>query len=109
MTLTNEKTSLQILLCRKSLQGPYHCSELHSLLSNCRINFDVIGITESRLKHNQKALQNINIPNYNIERCLTEGPNGGALGHIQKKKVAIRDIVKIEKSQIFVLFENEAL
>ena len=35
---------------------PYHCSELHSLLSNCRINFNIIGITESRLKRNQKAL-----------------------------------------------------
>ena len=28
-------------------------------------------------------------------------------GHVQKKKVALRDIAKIEKSQIFVLFENE--
>ena len=28
-------------------------------------------------------------------------------GHVQKK-VALRDIAKIEKSQIFVLFENEA-
>ena len=28
---------------------------------------------------------------------------------IFKKKVALHDIVKIEKSQIFVLFENEAL
>ena len=51
---------------------PYHCSELHSLLSNCRINFDIIWITESRLKRNQKALQNIDIPNYNIEHCPTE-------------------------------------
>ena len=32
---------------------PYHCSELHSLLSNCTINFDIIGITEFRLKRNQ--------------------------------------------------------
>ena len=46
---------------------PYHCSELHSLLSNCRINFDIIGITESRLKRNQKALENIDLPNYIIE------------------------------------------
>ena len=28
---------------------PYHCSELHSLLSNCRINFDIIGLTESTI------------------------------------------------------------
>ena len=26
---------------------PYHCSELHPLLSECNIDFDVIGITES--------------------------------------------------------------
>ena len=29
-------------------------------------------------------------------------------GHVQKKKVALRDIAEIKKSQIFVLFENEA-
>ena len=29
-------------------------------------------------------------------------------GHVQKKKVALRDIAEIEKSQTFVLFENEA-
>ena len=52
---------------------PYHCSELHSLLSNCRINFDIIGITESRLNRNQKVLQNIDIPNYSIENFPTEG------------------------------------
>ena len=64
------------------LSLPYHCSELHILLSNCRINFDIIGITESRLKRNQKALQNIDIPNYNIEHCPTEGPNDGALIYV---------------------------
>ena len=32
---------------------PYHYSELHSLLSNCRSNFDIIGITESRLKQSE--------------------------------------------------------
>ena len=52
---------------------PYLCSELYNLLSNCRINFDIIGITS------QKALPNIDIPNYNIEHCPTEGPNGSAL------------------------------
>ena len=62
---------------------PYHCLELHSLLSKCRINFDVTGIAESTLKHNQKALQSIDIPNYNIEHCPTEGPNGGALIYIK--------------------------
>ena len=62
---------------------PYHCSELHSLLGSCKINFYRIGITESRLKRNQKALENIDIPNYNIEHCPTEGPNGGALIYVK--------------------------
>ena len=65
------------------LSLPYHCSEHDSLVSNCRINFEITGITESRLKGNQKALQNINIPNYNTEHCPTEGPNGGALIYIK--------------------------
>ena len=29
-------------------------------------------------------------------------------GHVQKKKVALHDIAEIKKSQILVLFENEA-
>ena len=45
---------------------PYHCSELHSLLSKCNIGFDVIGITESQIKRNQKALSNIEILNYKV-------------------------------------------
>ena len=32
----------------------------------------------------------------------------GVIMDMFKKKVALHDIVKIEKSQIFVLFENEA-
>ena len=79
---------------------PYHCSELHSLLSNCRINFDIIGITESRLKRNQKALQNIDIPNYNIEHCPTEGPNGGALIYVKNDIIyKVRNDLKIYQSE----------
>ena len=79
---------------------PYHCSELHSLLSDCRINFDIIGITESRLKRNQKALQNIDIPNYNIEHCPTEGPNGGALIYVKNDIIyKVRNDLKIYQSE----------
>ena len=42
----------------------YHCLELHSLLSVCNIVFDVIRITESRIQRNQKALSDIELPNY---------------------------------------------
>ena len=58
---------------------PYHCSELHSLLSECNTDFDVIGITESRIKRNQKVLSNIEIPNYKVEQCSAESANGGKL------------------------------
>ena len=43
----------------------------------------MIGITESRLKRNQKALQNIDISNYNIEHCPTECSNSGALIYVK--------------------------
>ena len=80
---------------RKFLEGispqqsslPYHCSELHSLLSECNIDFDVIGITESRIKRNQKALSNIEIPNYKVEQCSTESANGGALLYIKNDTI----------------------
>ena len=34
---------------------PYHHSELHNLLGNCNIDFQIIGITESRLKANKAS------------------------------------------------------
>ena len=75
---------------------PYHCSEHDSPVSNCRINFGITGITESRLKGNQKALQDINIPNYNTEHCPTEGPNGGALIYIKNDIIyKVRNDLKI--------------
>ena len=79
---------------------PYRCSELHGLLSNCRINFDIIGMTEFRLKRNQKALQNINIPNYNIEHCPIEGPNGSALIYVKNGNIyKVRSDLKIYQSE----------
>ena len=79
---------------------PCHCSEFHNLLSNCRINFDIIGITESRLKRNQKALQNIDIPNYNIEHCPTESPNGGALIYVKNDIIhKVRNNLNIYQSE----------
>ena len=79
---------------------PYHCSELHSLLSECNIDFDVIGITESRIKRNQKALSNIEIPNYKVEQCSTESANGGALLYIKNDTLyKVRNDLKMYKSK----------
>ena len=79
---------------------PYYCSELHSLLSECNIDFDVIGITESRIKRNQKALSNIEIPNYKVEQCSTESANGRALLYIKNDTFyKVRNDLKMYKSQ----------
>ena len=74
---------------------PYHRPELHSLLSECNIDFDVIGITESRIKRNQKALSNIEIPNYKVEQCSTESANGRALLYVKNDTLyKVRNDVK---------------
>ena len=71
---------------------PYHFLELHTLLATSEIKLDISVITESRLKSNNSHLTNITLPNYNIEHCQTDGPNGGALLYIKdiyKKKEMI--------------------
>ena len=79
---------------------PYHCSELHSLLSECNIDFNVIGITESRIKRNQKALSNIEIPNYKVEQCSTESAIGRALLYIKNDILyKVRNDLKMYKSK----------
>ena len=79
---------------------PHHCSELHSLLSECNIDFDVIGITESRIKRHQKALSNIEIPNYKLEQCSTESAYGGALLYIKNDTLyKVRNDLKMYKSK----------
>ena len=79
---------------------PYHCAELRSLLSECNIDFHVIGIIESRIKRNQKALSNIEIPNYKVEQCSTESANGGALLYIKNDTLyKVRNDLKMYKSK----------
>ena len=63
---------------------PYHFPELETLLATSEIDFDIIGITESRLKSNKNHLTNITLPRYNIEHCSTDSTNGGALLYIKE-------------------------
>ena len=58
---------------------PYHCSDLHSFLNECNIDFDVKGTTESQTKRNQKRLSNIKITTYKVEQCPTESSNDAVL------------------------------
>ena len=61
----------------------YPINEFQDLLSTCEIDFQVIGITESRLKAHKKGLIDITIPGYNFEHCPTEGNCGGTLIYIK--------------------------
>ena len=63
----------------------YHIDDLKQLLSQISFEFDVIGITETRLHDLTKT--NITLPGYCIEHTPTKSANGGALLYINSKKV----------------------
>ena len=64
----------------------YHFDELQTFLSNCLTDFQILGISESRLKTNISTTTNIQLPGFNIEHIPTKSGNGGAL-------LNIRDII----------------
>ena len=79
----------------------YHLLKLHTFLATSEIEFDVIGITESRLKSNKKHLTNITLPSLNTEHCPTDGLNGGALLYIKEDIIyKKRNDLKILKSKM---------
>ena len=43
------------------------------------IKFDIIGITESKLKSNKNHLTNITLINYHVEQCPAYCPKDGTL------------------------------
>ena len=63
---------------------PFHFEELSTLISEHNLNFDFLGISESRLKLNQKPLTSVPLPGYNIEYTPTECNNGGTLLYVKK-------------------------
>ena len=63
---------------------PFHFEELSTLISEHNLNFDFLGISESRLKLNQNPLTSVQLPGYNIEYTPTECNNGGTLLYVKK-------------------------
>ena len=97
--IKNTKTTLNTFHLNIS-SLPAHVTKLQNLLSECNVDFDIIGISESRLIKNKKHLININLPNYNIEHCATESTCGGTLLYIKNDiKYKIRNDLKIYKSE----------
>ena len=62
----------------------YHFHELEDLSTLRNTDFNIIGITESRLHNKKKSLISTSRQGYNIEHCPTESWNGGALLYIKK-------------------------
>ena len=56
--------------------------DLEYLIKTTNQTFDVIAISESRIKSNMDITTNINLPNYSIEYTPTESHAGGTLLYI---------------------------
>ena len=54
-------------------------------LDKMKLEFDFIGIAESRISKTQSPSNNINLQNYSIEHTHTETTAVGALVYINKK------------------------
>ena len=73
-----------------SLEG--HHDDLVSLLSVLDFNFDIIGITESKIR-NDKPIKNINIDGYKYEFTPTETSFGGTT-------IYVRDVYEYKNKRI---------
>ena len=75
-------------------------NQLHALLTELDIDFDFIGITESRISKTSLSPTNIALANYAIEQTPTESNAGGALLYINRKhSYKIRKDLKLYKPQ----------
>ena len=55
---------------------PKNIEKLEYLLDKTKIDFDVIGISESRIKKNKSPINSINLKDYPYESCPTESAGG---------------------------------
>ena len=61
----------------------FHLDELETFLANFPVDFQVLGITESRLKEANPPATNILLPRFNYEHMPKKSTNGGALLYIK--------------------------
>ena len=90
---------------------PYNYKQLYTLLADIDINFDIIGITEIKMRTGQKALNNTDIEKYVIEHTTTDASCGGALLYIKEGiTYKVQNELKITKSKdlesIFIGIQN---
>ena len=64
---------------------PFHIDEFTNLLSELNSNFEIIGITETRLTTKKDPVNSTEISKYNIEHNSTESDKDEALLYISKQ------------------------
>ena len=92
----------------------YHLEEFQSLLAQLSVKFDIIGITETRLKTKSVRTSNINLQNYSIEHTPTESTCGGSLlyinsniNYIRRNDLQINKKKELESTFIEIINPNK--
>ena len=97
--ITNDKSALSIMHLNIS-SLPYHFDELTEMLRDFNYCFNIIALTESKLKYNTETSTKIEIENYNIEHTPTDSSKGGALLYLHKDlNYKKRHDLKIQKQK----------
>ena len=63
----------------------FHFGEWIALMTESKLNYDFLGIFETRVKLNRNSLNPISISGYNIEHTPTESSHGGTLLYIKQE------------------------
>ena len=88
----------------------FHIDEFKNLLSELNSSFKIIGITETGLTTKKDPINNIDIPNNNIEHTPPESDKGGAFLYISKEiNCKTRNDLKIYKEKLLESKFIEAL
>ena len=79
---------------------PYNFDQLETLLTTLKVKFDILGITESRLKTGKQPINNIDLKGYVVESTPTDASCGNALLYINRSiNYKLRKDLKIHKSK----------
>ena len=91
----------------------YHIEDLRILLQSLEHDWDVITISESKLKVNIPPVKDINLSNYQYENTPTAANKGGTLIYVSNKHIykprkdlEINDKAKIESTCIEIINTN---
>ena len=102
---TNRKKSSLSLFHLNISSLPKHIDDLENLLASCKIDFDVIAISESRLNKDNISTHNLNLQNYSFDYCPTESTAGGTALYIRNTL----SYISRPDLQIYKPFELESI